>query len=191
MNPVRKQQVRTGLWTAGSVLATIAALLLLSTIDNPDGTPWLESSLLGQTLVVVGSISAIVLPSLIGTRRDAAVARDQLENSHVANSAKVSNVRDDLDHKHDRMVEIIEAFAVRVDQKFEAVHAEFRGTRKDIGRVADQADRAATEAAHLSRRFQDYKDASNDRLDTIESTLTGIATVTGSMPVIEQEDPHE
>ena len=206
MNPVRSRNIRTALWTAVSVVGTIIGLLVLSTINNPDGTPWLESSLLGQTIVVVGSLSAIVLPTLIGARRDAAVARDQLENSHVQNADKVSNVRDDLDHKHSALLEALESglteLSARMDRKFDGVYAEFRGTRGDIGRAAKQADAARDAADKLRDKVDTIAEQSDsvaskvdgiaERIDSVEAKVDGIVEVaTGTIPVVEKEEDHE
>jgi type II secretory pathway component PulK len=103
----------------------------MSTIDTPDGKPWLESTIIGQTLATLGLVLAAVLPSLLGTRKDAAVVREQVQNSHTINQ------RDDMDQKHDSVVELISAFSARMDDKFQAVDSNIRGVRKDVGRLAD------------------------------------------------------
>lgn len=143
---VTRRQVRTGLFTAISVLSTFLVILGLSTVDNPDGTPWLESSVIGQSLATLGLITAAVLPSLLGTRKDAAVARDQLENSHVDDPSRVSNVRDDMDEKHSEILARLDRFEERVDRRFDGQSADIRGLRRDIGRHSDKiADLERTE----------------------------------------------
>lgn len=192
MDHVRNKQIRTGLWTTISIGAAIILLLVLSSINNPDGTPWLESTLIGQTLAMLGVVAAAVLPSLIATRRDAAVAREQLENSHVEDSSKVSNVRDDLDHKHGAVMDAVAELAARMERKFDGVYAEFRGTRGDIGRAARQAD-AARDAADTLRDKVDViagrvSDV-HDRIDSVEAKVDGIVQVTtGNIPVVEEQE---
>jgi hypothetical protein len=183
MNPVRTKQIRTAVWTAVWLVVAIACLLLLSTIDNPDGTPWLESSLLGQTLTLLGVLSAIVLPALFAARKDAAVTRDQLENSHVDDASKVSNVRDDLDHKHSAVIDAVAALAEKMESKFDGVYAEFRGTRRDIGRAAD----LASDARAAADKARDKTDELVDRIDSVEAKVDGIVqATTGNIPVVEQ-----
>jgi hypothetical protein len=130
-NVARNRQARTGLWTILSIVIAVLAILIMSTIDTPDGKPWLESTIIGQTLATLGLVLAAVLPSLLGTRKDAAVVREQVQNSHTINQ------RDDMDQKHDSVVELISAFSARMDDKFQAVDSNIRGVRKDVGRLAD------------------------------------------------------
>lgn len=190
--PVRSRQIRTGLITAVSVFVAILVLLILSAIDNPDGTPWLESSLIGQTLAMLGVVAAAVLPSLLATRRDVAVARDQLENTHVDAPGKISNVRDDIDHKHDALVDLVNAFSEKMEHKFDGVYAEFRGMRRDIGRAADQADRAAQAAGRVRDTVDEVKevvDQYKERLGSVEAKIDGIVeATTGTIPLV---DPQE
>lgn len=194
--PVRNRQIKTGIITAFSVFGAVLCLLGLSAIDNADGTPWLESTLIGQTLAMLGVIAAAVLPSLLATRRDAAVVRDQLENTHVDTPDKISNVRDDLDYKNEVVLRAVERvaqqnrdLAEKVERKFDGVYAEFRGARKDIGRATDQADRAASAADRLRDSVQEYKDKTDGRLESIETKLDGIVEVaTGSIPVVDTDE---
>lgn len=134
---VSVRQTRTWIWTALSIAGALAALLLLSTIDNADGTPWLESTLIGQTLALLGVVAAAFLPSLISTRKDAAVVRDQLENSHVDNPQRVSNVRENIDSNHIEILKRLDRFETRVDRRFDGMASDIRGVRRDIGRHAD------------------------------------------------------
>lgn len=190
--PVRGRQIKTGLITVVSVFLAILILLALSAIDNPDGTPWLESTLIGQTLAMLGVVTAAVLPSLLATRRDVAVARDQLENTHVDAPGKISNVRDDIDHKHDVMLEVLSAFSEKMEHKFDGVYAEFRGVRKDIGRAADQADRAAVAAARVRDTIDEVKevvDTYKERLGSVEAKIDGIVqATTGTIPLVKPEE---
>jgi hypothetical protein len=137
---VKKRQLRTGLLTILSVSGTIVGVLFLSAVDNPDGTPWLESTIIGQTLVTLGVVASAILPSLLGARKDAAVTRDQLENAHVDAPGRVSNVRDDLDGKHERTVDILAAIDKKIDRRFDTVASDVRGIRRDIGRLWDKAE---------------------------------------------------
>lgn len=130
---VTRRQVRTGLWTALSVGLTIIGVLLLSTIDNPDGTPWLENNLVGQTLTIIGAVAAVILPSLVGTRKDAAVARDQLENSHVDDPMRISNVRDDMDRKHEELLHVLRSVQEEAGRFRNHVEDAFNHVRMDIG----------------------------------------------------------
>lgn len=98
---VTRRLAQTGLWTAVSVVVAILGILLLSTIDNADGTPWLESSTIAQTISLLAVVAAAVLPSVLGTRKDAAEVREQVQNAHVKADGTPLNLRDDLDDKHD------------------------------------------------------------------------------------------
>lgn len=197
MNPVRNKQIRTGILTAISVFSAVLVLLILSAIDGPDGKPWLESTLVGQTLAMLGVVAAAVLPGLLATRKDAAVARDQLENSHVSDTSKVSNVRDDLDHKHSAVMDAVEALAQKMERKFDGVYSEIRGTRRDIGRAADQADRARDAADKLRDQVgvvSDKVDGVVGRIDSVEAKVDGIVeATTGTIPVVSphEEDHHD
>lgn len=152
-NIARQRQAKTGLWTVLSVAIALFGILVLSTIDTPDGTPWLESTLIGQTLATMGLILAAVLPSLLGTRKDAAVVREQVQNSHVKNQ------RDDMDDKHDEIRELIgvefSKLHHEIHERFEGVASDFRGVRKDIGRSADDIRELARGHKGLDTRLHE------------------------------------
>lgn len=152
-NVARNRQAKTGLWTVLSITIAIFGILILSTIDTPDGKPWLESTLIGQTLATMGLVLAAVLPSLLGTRKDAAVVREQVQNSHVKNQ------RDDMDDKHDEIRDLIgvefSKLHHEIHERFEGVASDFRGVRKDIGRSADDIRGLATGHKELRDKLDD------------------------------------
>lgn len=171
----RNRQTKTAIWTVLSVAVAFLAVLILSTIDTPSGDPWLESSLIVQTLATMGLILAAVLPSLLGTRKDAAVVREQVQNSHTKNQ------RDDMDDKHEEIRELLaskfEQLHNRMDDRFQAVASDIRGVRRDVGRLADGHVR-------LDKKIGDQGKVL-DRLTRIE-----VNTETGEVHVIPPSDDN-
>lgn len=152
---VRNRQIKTAIWTAGSILAVLAGLLLISTIKNPDGSNWLEASFIGQSLSVLSLTAAAILPSVLGIRKDTSVVRDQVENNHVEDPTRISNVRDDLDHKHEQVLARLDRMEARNDRQWDAVASDVRGMRRDFGRLTDKVDDHSTRIRVVEDKVHD------------------------------------
>lgn len=179
---VKNKQVATGLWTLFAVFIVVIGVLILSAVNNTDGTPWIENNIVVQTLLTISAVAAIALPSLLSARKDVAVTRDQVQNSHSI------NLRDDQDQKHDVVVDLISQVIKVVDVKIEGVHSDVRGLRKDIGRNTDQIDRNASATSRLGEQFQEYKDEVDERLDHVEQGISDIKVATGSIAIIKPKE---
>jgi hypothetical protein len=177
--------VRTGLWTALSLFLTFLVVLIISTIDTPSGEPLLESSAVAQTLATLGLVAAAILPSLLGTRKDASVVREQVQNSHTINQ------RDDMDQKHDIVVELVgkkfDDLFLRIDDRFSAVASDIRGVRKDVGRGSDAITRLQTSQEKMAHNYHEVQDdlrAVKSDIATLRSTHISVARETGTIHVI-------
>jgi hypothetical protein len=151
-NVVKVRQAKTWAWTVGSFVVALASVVALSTIDAPDGKPLLETSVIVQVISIFGLVASVTLPPLINARKDAAVVREQVQNTHTV------NMRDDQDDKHSAVIEAVETLATRMDRKFDAVASEFRGVRADIGRVVDRELRNADAILALAERLEKVED---------------------------------
>lgn len=175
-NVARNRQTKTVIWTGLAVAAALVGILILSTIDTPDGKPWLESTLIGQTLATMGLILAAILPSLLGTRKDTAVVREQVQNSHTKNQ------RDDMDDKHDVVVKLIdtkfESLYTRMDDKFQGVASDIRGVRKDLGRSADDIRGLGEGHRYLQSKIEGI----DDRVEELSGKIN-VDTQTGEVHV--------
>lgn len=175
---VKNKQVATGLWTLFATVVVIVGVVILSAVDNADGSPWIENNIVVQTLLTISAVAAIALPALLSARKDVAVTRDQVQNSHSI------NLRDDQDQKHVVVVDLISQVIKIVDTKIEGVHSDIRGLRKDIGRNTDQIDRNASATTRLGEQFHEHKEEVEGRFDHVESRLEEIKTATGSITII-------
>lgn len=131
-NQVRSSQAKTWAWTLGSFVIALCVVVFLSTFKGEDGKPLLETSVIVQVISIFGLVASVTLPPLINARKDAAVVREQVQNTHE------TNLRDDQDGKHSAVMDAVEALATKMDRKFDAVGSEIRGVRADVGRVAHQ-----------------------------------------------------
>jgi hypothetical protein len=179
-NVARNRQVKTGLWTVLSLSLAFVGVLMLSTIDTPNGEPWLESSAIAQTLTTLGLVAAAILPSLLGTRKDSAVVREQVENSHVTNPDKISNVRDDMDSKHEEIRDLIEKHTERMEARFNGMASDIRGVRRDIGRSSDAITELQTDHKHL----RDNLVAVKDDVKSLRATHIGVDRETGTIHIV-------
>ena len=102
---------RTLLWTALSVTIFLIAFLLLSTIDDAQGNPWIDTSLLGQLLTTIGAVAALFGPLLVKNTKDVAVVKHEVKNDHT------TNLRVEGDDRHGEIVDM------------------FKDVRKDIGGI--------------------------------------------------------
>lgn len=123
------------------VLVAAGAVIWLGAQNDSDGAPLIENP--GGVIVAlfggVTAILAIVLPQVLAIKHE-------VKNSHD------TNMRDDLDDKHDAII-------ARIDKVFGAVSSDIRGLRRDVGRNTDRLD-------YVSRRL----DNTTDRVDRLEDT---------------------
>lgn len=173
-------RTRTALWTTVSIVGAIVGLLLLSTIDNPDGTPWLEGTVIGQSLALLAVVTAAILPSLLAqqksieeTKRVAHVVRDEVQNSHTV------NFRDNIDNNHSTVVDAIASLDRKFETRFNGFASDLRGVRRDIGRNADNTD-------ELRKELKEHREAVDDKIDEIEDAVSSAirGAVTGVIEVI-------
>lgn len=180
-NVSKTRQRRTILWTVLSVIVALAGVLLLSTVDAPDGKSWLESSVIGSTIATLGLVAAATLPSLLGTRKDASIVREQVQNSHTKNQ------RDDMDDKHEVVVELLSKFSDRMDNRFQAVDANIRGVRKDVGRLDDRhvgLDDRLRKHEHLLHEVEKTVSGLDKKFAPLEVDAT-----TGEVKIVKPADP--
>jgi hypothetical protein len=189
-------RTRTAIWTALSLAAAIAGLLILSTLDNADGSPWLESTVVGQALALLAVVAAGILPSLLQqqksieeTKRVTHIVRDEVQNSHDI------NFRDNVDSNHGEVVDLFRQLDAKFERRFDGMASDIRGVRKDIGRNTDQTDGLRTE-------LREHRRSVNSKIDEIEQTVADAikGAVTGVIEVVApgavdsaatEEDSHD
>jgi hypothetical protein len=149
----------------------MGAIVILGALNDADGQPLLENpgALIGTLITTVGVMFSALLGLIVKsektsdeTNKDTKAIRDQLENAHVEDPSKVSNIRDDLDTKASkddlRDVHISIEQLVRdsiedmgstlliaitsLDRRIEGSASDIRGVRKDIGAVRKKQDGA-------------------------------------------------
>jgi ABC-type nickel/cobalt efflux system permease component RcnA len=147
---VTKRLTQTAVWTAVSITLAVLGVLLLSTIDNPDGTPWLESSIVAQTLAMLGVIVAALVPSIISTRKDTAEVREQVQNAHKTADGSPLNLRDDLDEKHDTVVEAIK----HLTRLVEGVIEDERDGRDNLKALSRRVDANSKAIREVNRKLE-------------------------------------
>lgn len=148
---VNKRLASTGIWTVVSVALVLLSILLLSTAKNPDGSHWLESSTVASTLATLGLIAAAVLPTVLGTRKDAAEVREQVQNSHMKPDGSPLNLRDDLDDKHDILVSGLKHLTTLVEGTIE----DQRTSRESLSDLAKKVDLHGRAIRTLEGRHDD------------------------------------
>lgn len=140
--------------------------LLRTFVDIPPG--W--ATVIGSSLAVLGggmlTLVGLVWRQVIQVSRikrdtdatrqdaasakvDAAAARDHLDNEHVKNPAKTSNLREDLDVRFDR-----------IDQRFDAMDARLDGLQAKDAAHDEHLQRGARRFDKLERTIPKKKGAS-------------------------------
>lgn len=145
-NPHTQKRNRSLMWTAVTTVGVVVFVIALGAIDGADGQPMLSGKLVEVTLIQVGAVSAILWPILLRTSKSAAAVQDQVQNSHSG------VMRDDMDAKHDQLLDRIQNLWDRMENRFEAGAADVRGIRKDLGRHADKLDTHDEELKELRKR---------------------------------------
>jgi hypothetical protein len=176
---VNKRLTQTGLWTALAVGVAILGILLLSTIDTPDGEPWLESSTIAQTLSLLAVVGAAVLPSVLGTRKDAAEVREQVQNAHMKPDGTPLNLRDDLDDKHNLTSGALKHLTALV----EGVIDDQRNDRED--RRSDRADIRA-----LTKRVDTVTSHVGELRKTLGTATSEIHVIADTLSPSTEEHPR-
>lgn len=93
---------------------------------------FLSVTITGVSLIAVAIITMITTLITRGklehVKRDAAITREQVQNSHT------TNLREEQDERHQEVMRGIH----RLDKQAEGTTADVRGIRKDIGRIDER-----------------------------------------------------
>lgn len=88
-----QKKPRTFLWTVICVAVYFIVISLLSAVDGPDGTPWVDSSVLGEAIKTLGLFAAAFGPILLDLRKDTRTVKHEVKNDHTTNLRVESDQR--------------------------------------------------------------------------------------------------
>ena len=146
--PVNKKSPKTLLWTAVWVSLYFVGIFLLSAIDGPDGQPWIETSVLGESVKTLGLVASALGPSLVTVIRDGRVVKHEVKNDHSTNL----RVENDSRHKETRGW---------IEDLRRDLHLDLGGVRQEI-----QEDRNA-----VRQELRADREAVREGLKRLESDL--------------------
>jgi|TARA_R100000482_G_scaffold124710_2_gene78545 hypothetical protein len=106
----------------------LIGILVLSTVDDANGDPLIETSIIAQLIAFLGLVLGVVGPPLFRAVKDTGIVREQVQNSHTV------NLRDDNDDKHDRVLSKLDHIDRKLDRKIDTV-------REDISRLNIRSDK--------------------------------------------------
>lgn len=134
-----RKRAMTWRWWALLILGLVIAvgtIVWLGALDDDDGVPLIENpgAIVAVLLGSVTSILAVVLPQVLEIKH-------QVKNDHP------QNFRDDIDGKHTTILKIVEAIA-----------ADVRGVRRDVGRNADATAYQGQRLDKLTERVDGLED---------------------------------
>lgn len=118
----RKNVRKTILWTAFWVVVYVVGISLLSAIDGPDGKPWIEENILGETVRSLGLLASTVGPTLISVLRDTQEVKHEVKNDHS------TNMRVENDSRHNEVLEKLK----EVRKDVIGVRVEIRADREAV-----------------------------------------------------------
>jgi len=187
------------LWTLGAVIAAVAVIIVLGTVETPDGDPVIKNPelLITQILITAGVIGAATLPLLIKTQRDAAVAKEQLANDHIDNEGQQINLRVEQDERHHTVVDLVtekfEDLTKHFNIQFDGVRSDIRGIRSDVGRntnriqrTSDKLEEHLEDSREIIREFkgeiQELHKLNVNYEEAQEATTTSEEDTTGGNP---------
>lgn len=182
-----KGKFRNSLLWAFIVFIFIAgAIVFLGSSNNLNGVPFIESpgSLLGTLFTSVGVIATGILAIVIKTeknseivRENTQIARDQLENSHIGDPSKISNIRDDLDTKASK--EDLKRLEGIINRAFESVSDDMKSSFRSLDRRIDGSTSdirgIRADIGSLNRKHERME----ERMDTVEGTTNSIKLIVG------------
>lgn len=178
---IKPQSAHPVLWVAGAVVLAVVAILVLGTIETPDGDPIIKNpeALITQILITSGVIGAATLPLLIKTQRDAAAAKEQVSNDHS------TNLRVEQDDRHNAVMSLFtekfEEMREHFNTQFDGVRSDMRGVRRDVGRNTDGLERTRN-------KLDKHLDESREIVDELKGEIQELHRVTAS---IEDTTPIE
>lgn len=158
--------------------------------NPPDtGVPWLDLALWVAVVVVLTFCFLIMIfhrlafkplkEMVKSIKEDAAVTREQTENSHA--SSKTPNLRDDMDYKHSENRRWNENIARMIARMEETARASQARTDKELSRINDTLldDREATrDVAKKLDAHIEQKLGFEQRITVVESKLDSHREVT-------------
>lgn len=192
----------TILWSFIAVIVLMGVIVLLGALNDSDGQPLIENAgaLIGTLITTVGLMFSGILAIVVKSEKtsesvteDTRAIRDQLENAHVQDPKKVSNIRDDLDTKasKDDVAHVYASIETLVqdalgdvsktllnaiaslDRRIEGSASDIRGMRKDIGAIRQKQDKM------------------EERIDTVEKTITGSTQIIKAAVLVKELDKDD
>lgn len=129
IEPNTPRKPRILLWTAVWIALYFIGIALLSAIDAPDGTPWIDSSVLGESVRTIGLVGAAFGPSLVNIVKDTRTVKHEVKNDHSANLRVESDTRHaETQREFARLHDSLET----VNRNLNGVRDEVRGDREEV-----------------------------------------------------------
>lgn len=99
-------------------------------------------------VAVVGFVG-VVLTAMIGAqnvrigriRRDAQSTREQLENDHASDPTKTTNIREDMDNKHDQIVTMLRRDVGGIREDIRLLRRDLSGTQDRVHELETTQER--------------------------------------------------
>lgn len=118
------------------VVAGVTGFVLWTlSLDDAHGNPLIDAPgavVIGGVLAAVTALLAPLVTVLASRLRD---IRHQVQNSHA------SNLRDDIDDKHDEVVAVVRALRDHMDARFDRVETRIDRAERDIDALEDSEAR--------------------------------------------------
>lgn len=159
------------LWTVGAVIAAVAVIIVLGTVETPGGEPVIKNPelLITQILITAGVIGAATLPLLIKTQKDAAIAKDQLANDHIDDRGEPINLRVEQDERHTTVIDLVtdkfDDLARHFNIQFDGVRSDIRGIRTDIGRNTNKIE-------HTREKLDEHLEQSREIIERFDNEIS-------------------
>ncbi|MGN7861441.1 hypothetical protein ACTJI8_12745 [Microbacterium sp. 22303] len=150
--PVRRG--RGWWWVAAAALGVLivcVGVIVAGAMNDGDGSPLVENP--GAVLVgffaLVSGLGSALIGKLSGPLSDIGDVKENVQNDHTKPDGTPLNLRDDLDEKHDTVLEAFAVFQAEMKAEFAAVRLDIGGLRKENrddrddanGRISDLASR--------------------------------------------------
>lgn len=147
----------TVLWTAAVALFAVGLIVFVSaTGETKKGEALIENpgALIGIVFSSLATLMGILLPLLLRAEKSMDMVKENVQNDHKKSDGSPLYLRDDLDGKHDVILEKLGsladgvAIAIRLS---EGNAADIRGMRRDVGRVRDDLAENTRETSRVAR----------------------------------------
>ena len=163
------------LWTIAGGIILLGLIVIVSAYgETPRGTAIIENPavLMGGVVTMIGAVLTSVLPIILRAEKNQEVVVEQLQNDHRHSDGSPFLMRDDMDKKHEDVLEQIAGIQAKLNLAVElsrGTAVDVRDMRREVGNLHQSGVDNARETRAATQVASDAAHAVSGLVRTVEA----------------------